>query len=94
MKDTKEVPDLSKMFQSQPQQKKGSVNGMNGNGDFDGGNGAREEDDILPDTDIDRERTTTGNWALLCFVIVAISTFLAFRFELFLELNWFPKCSN
>ncbi len=60
----------------------------------------KKEGDVLPDTNIDRERTLTGmrflrvingritfllviffmigNWALICFVVVAVFTFLAF----------------
>merc|ERR1711884_237840 len=37
-----------------------------------------EDDDILPDTNIDRERTTTGRWAIAMFVIAAAFTTVAF----------------
>ena len=37
-----------------------------------------EVDDILPDTDVDRERTLTGKWALGVFVLVFIFTTVAF----------------
>ena len=37
-----------------------------------------EEDDILPDTNIDRERTLTGRWAIAMFVIAAAFTTFAF----------------
>ena len=30
-----------------------------------------EDDDILPDTNIDRERTTTGRWAIFVFIVSA-----------------------
>ena len=37
-----------------------------------------EHDDILPDTNIDRERTISGKWALGIFVIAIGFTILAF----------------
>ena len=37
-----------------------------------------ENDDILPDTNIDRERTLTGKWALGMLVVAIIFTVLAF----------------
>lgn len=37
-----------------------------------------EHEDILPDTNIDRERTLTGKWALAMFIVVIIFTTLAF----------------
>lgn len=37
-----------------------------------------EEDDILPDTNIDRERTTTGKWAIGLFVLSATFMVVAF----------------
>merc|ERR1712086_1052050 len=30
-----------------------------------------DDDDILPDTNIDRERTTTGRWAIFVFIVSA-----------------------
>ena len=43
--------------------------------------GDKEEediDDILPDTNIDRERSLTGRWAIFVFVIAAAFTTVAF----------------
>ena len=37
-----------------------------------------EFDDILPDTNIDRERTLTGKFAIGTFVVVAVFITLAF----------------
>ena len=38
----------------------------------------QEQDDILPDTNIDRERTLTGKWALATFAIVVVFITLSF----------------
>merc|ERR1711976_228732 len=43
-----------------------------------GGREEEEDDDILPDTNIDRERTTTGRWAIAMFVVAAAFTTVAF----------------
>ena len=37
-----------------------------------------EHDDILPDTNIDRERTLTGKWALATFAIVFVFVTVSF----------------
>ena len=37
-----------------------------------------EHDDILPDTNVDRERTLTGRWALTIMVAAVIFTTVAF----------------
>ena len=42
-----------------------------------------EDDDILPDTNIDRERTTTGRWAIFVFIVSA-----AFMTVAFVSPNW------
>merc|ERR1712018_354330 len=42
-----------------------------------------EHDDILPDTNIDRERTTTGRWAIFVFIVSA-----AFMTVAFVSPNW------
>ena len=42
-----------------------------------------EHDDILPDTNIDRERTTTGRWAIFVFIVS-----VAFMTVAFVSPNW------
>jgi hypothetical protein len=37
-----------------------------------------EVDNILPDTNVDRERTLTGKWALALFVAAVVFTTVAF----------------
>ncbi len=50
-----------------------------------GGNGADDVSDILPDTNIDRERTLTGKWALGTFVFVFVFVLLGFATPIWIE---------
>ena len=50
---------------------------MFGNNDFDDDD-RKEVDDILPDTNIDRERTLSGKWALAILCLAGFLTTIAF----------------